>query len=260
MSRSSFDKPLVFLFFCFTFSLLATTNALAESQMAVPYRWVSEHYPPYNYQDENGHAKGMSVDVVKAIWERMEVPEADRKIEFMPWARGYSIAQSELNAVIFSTTYTDDRLEKFLFVGPVFPVNVVILARKSDRLQVTTVDQLNKLKLGVVRQDIGEQLLLKRGVDASAIVSTNSVHQLIKLLDLGRIDGIAYGYEIAVWSMRELNIELSQYEIVYPLLEGQLGFAFNKKVDKDQLQRMQAVLEALKSEGVLEKIRKNYLE
>ncbi len=260
MRRSFFDMPPTALFFGFIFGVLVTGHAVAEDINTGSYRWISEHYPPFNYQDANGNAQGMSVDVVKAIWERLDVSEEDRRIEFMPWARGYSIAQRAANAVIFSTTYTDERLKTFAFVGPVFPVNIVILARKSDRLQIVAHDQLKQLKIGVVRQDIGEQLLSERGVGRDAIVTTNSIRQLIKLLNSGRVDAIAYGYEIAIWSIREMGMDLSHYEIAYPLLEGQLGFAFNKGLGKDQLQRMQDVLEQLRSEGILEQIRQKHLE
>ena len=86
----------------FTLLLICSLSAAAMAEQKSPMiRWISEQYPPYNYRDQDGHAAGMSVEVVKHLWDALGTDAEDRKIEFLPWARGYGITLREPGSVIF---------------------------------------------------------------------------------------------------------------------------------------------------------------
>ncbi|MCW8885835.1 MAG: transporter substrate-binding domain-containing protein, partial [Motiliproteus sp.] len=248
-------RPLVSLLTLLGVSIFASAESSEQ-----PIRWISEHYPPYNFQDEGGNPRGMSVEVVTHLWDVLKLSPSQRKIEFLPWARGYGIVQRQTASVLFSTTYTPQRLELFAFVGPVFPIRVAIISPRSRALSILNIDQLNQLRIGVVRRDIGEQLLLEQGVDKKAIVSTNSVNQLIKLLKADRVDGIAYAEGVTRWTMDKQGVDFQDYESVYTLLEGKLGLAFNKDTDKKLLGRIQREIELMENQGTLERISDRYLK
>ncbi len=230
------------------------------AQSVTDLRWISEQYAPYNYLDDDGQPQGMSVDVLKAIWERLGIAEEQRKIEFLPWARGYALTRNQPGTVLFSTTYTPARLKIFSFVGPIVPNRIVILSRKVDKIRITEDLDLQKLKIGVVREDIGEQLIIDRGVGRESIVASNLAASLVKLLDRGRVDAIAYGYDIAVWNMLRAGIDPDQYEVVYLLLDGELGFAFHPETDPAVLQQLQAVVDELRRDGTISEIRQRYVD
>ena len=237
-----------------SFSVTATSE-----QKFPPIRWISEQYPPFNYRDQDGIAAGMSVEVVKHLWDAMDIDADARKIEFFPWARGYNITLREPGSVIFSTTYTPQRLDKFIFVGPLFPVRVAIITSAGHIAHISSISELNQYRLGVVREDIGEQLLLEKKFEESNIVTANSIEQLIKLLQIGRIDGIAYSEDVARWTMKKLGVDQSKFRTVYTLLDGQLGLAFNKTTDVGLISRVQYHLDVMTEKGVLRRIREDYL-
>ncbi|OMH25655.1 ABC transporter substrate-binding protein [Motiliproteus sp. MSK22-1] len=240
----------------FVFFVCARAAAEEDGRL----RWLSEHYAPYNYVDDKGQPQGITVDVLKALWNKLEVPERLRKIEFMPWARGYAVVQRAPDTVLFSTTYTPAREKIFNFVGPVVENKIVILSRKQDRLQIASDPDLKGLIIGVVREDIGEQIIIEKGVDRSSIVASNLASNLVQLLNRKRVDAIAYSYDVAVWNMLKLGIDPREFEISYLLLGGEMGFAFHKNTNPILLQRFQKALDDLKIDGTVEQIRRTYLE
>ena len=139
-------------------------------------------------------------------------------------------------------------------------MRVAIIASAKHITKISSIAELNEYRLGVVREDIGEQLLLEQGVETANIVTTSSVDQLIKLLQVGRIDGIAYSEGVARWTMKKLGIDQNQFEVVYTLLYGQLGFAFNKTTNSDLIKRLQYLLDEMDENGILSRIREDYLQ
>lgn len=55
-------------------------TALADE----PLRFVSDVWPPYQYEDEQGQAKGICVELVSKVFQRLG---KQVKIEFLPWQR-----------------------------------------------------------------------------------------------------------------------------------------------------------------------------
>lgn len=132
--------------------------------------WITEEYPPFNYRDSStGELTGASVEVLETIFRKLGVKKDTRDIKIYPWARGYHKVLNEPGSALFSTTYTYDRLQKMKFVGPVVPNVVGVIARKSDAIKISSAKDLERLRISVVRDDIGEQLLLAEGVPETAI-------------------------------------------------------------------------------------------
>nr|WP_246480399.1 transporter substrate-binding domain-containing protein [Motiliproteus sediminis] len=220
---------------------------------------MSEEYPPYNFTDAEGNARGVAVDSLALLWQQLGLSLGTGAIEFLPWARGYARLQREPNTALFAMTYTPSRVQQFRFVGPLVPIHMVLLARRDSPPRVTSDDDLKSLRLGVVREDIGQQLLLERGVDTSSMVVTDRASKLVELLQRGRVDAIAYSYDVVTWNMREAGVDPQNFTIIYTLLEGELGYAFHRDTDPALLQRLQQGLEQLQQAGEISSIRAHYL-
>ena len=92
--------------------------------MAVSVAQADQHYlrvvtanePPANYM-EDGKLTGLSVGVVQKVLSRIS---PDTKIEFLPWARAYSLAKSRPNVMAFTAGRTQERIDLgFHFIGPI---------------------------------------------------------------------------------------------------------------------------------------------
>ena len=122
---------------------------------------------------------------------------------------------------------------------------------------------LSKYRLGVVRDDIGEQLLVKAGLKLEKLDrlgGTNATLLQIKKLNIDRIDAWSYEQNVAMWEIKANGFNPADYEIVYKLKEGELYYAFHKDTPDDLLKKIQYELDKLKKDGIYQKILDKYLK
>ena len=238
-------------------SATAVTGDQATAQIE-GLEWLTEQYPPYNYVDEvDGQLKGITVDVLMRMFERCDVGLTREDIKVVPWARGYSTVLKTPGSALFSTTYAEERLQLLRFVGPVIPTRVSIIARRSRGLQPGSAGDLVELKIGTIRDDIGDQLV--RALGAADLEPKNSAAQMVQMLHRGRLDAIAYADDIARHQFLLAGIDPDEYESVYTLHESNMGYAFHKDTDPAVLETLQTALDELRAEGVVDSISVRYL-
>ena len=254
------------------FSVLVTLMALllgssaAQStddvvELIESVEWMTEEYPPYNFVDPaDGQLKGITVDVLMEMFGLIGARVEREDLLVLPWARSYSRLLKEPGTALFSTTYTEERLKLFQFVGPVIPTRVSVIAAKQGGVNVDSVQDLNQLRIGVVRDDVGEQLIRSLGVTDGAIEYSNYGDNMVRKLDKGRLDAISYAEDIASYQFKLAGIKTSKYETVLVLKDSHMGYAFHQSTDKRVVDTLQAALERLRAEGALERIYRQYLE
>jgi len=215
--------------------------------------WLTEQYPPYNYVDpEDGLLKGISVDVLMGMFERCGVGLTRQDVKVVPWARGYSRTQKTPGVALFAMTYTEERAQSFRFVGPLIPTRVSVIAAADRGVQVSSPRDLDELKIGTIRDDIGYQLVRALGVPESAIEQKNSAAQMVQMLARGRFDAIAYAEDIAWHQLRLAGLDPAEYEPVYALRESYIGYAFHKATDPAVLGALQTALNQMRAEGLVD--------
>lgn len=239
---------------------LAFPLVSAHSQSVDDLTFITEDYPPFNFE-RDGKRQGIAVDLLVEMLAQAGSKKTRADIKVWPWARGYETAQKEKNTVLFSTTRTDAREHLFKWVGPIMPSRIVLVARKNAGIRLASAADVNKrnLKVGVVREDIGGQLLARSGVDKDRMVLANSGLSVAKMLQANRIDLWAYGAPVIMWNLKELGYPTNDYEEVLTLTESQhYYFAVNKNTDDAVVVRLQAALEQVKASGKFSEIVTRY--
>ena len=223
--------------------------------------WITEQYPPHNYLDpEDGQVKGFSVDILLALFEKLGVKKSRRDIKVLPWARGYQTALEKPRTALFSMTHTEERQQLFKLVGPIAPTQVSIIAKKSRKLKIESVADMNRLRIGVIRDDIGDQLIRKLGLSSKAIHTKAAADNIVRMLYRDRLDAIAYADDIARHHTKLAGLDPSQLESVYVLMESHLAFAFHHSTDPEVLAAVQGALDELREDGTVGPIRSRYLK
>lgn len=223
--------------------------------------WMTEQYPPFNYRDpEDGKIKGIAADILVEIFKKLGVDKGQQDLRLVPWARGYRAALEDSGSALFSTTYTKERLKLFKFVGPIVPTRVSLIAKKSRDLKVESVSDMEALRIGVIRDDVGDQLLRALGVKESAVVSKASIDNLVKMLYRDRLDAIAYAEDIVRHQSRLANLDPAECESIYLLKESHMGYAFHLSTDPAILKTLQDALDTLREDGTVTRIQESYLE
>ena len=239
-----------------TASLLAVSSYSFASSLN-DLNYITEIYPPFNYEKE-GRLTGIAIDVLEAASEAVNDPVKRENVQLQPWARGYAAALETPNTVLFSMTRTEARNNLFKWAGPIVDSRIVLWAPKSKGIQISTPSDLNDYRIGVVREDIGEQLLRNLEVNANALRPSASPEMVVRQLNANRVDMWAYGDNVGVFIMREQNIDPNLYEIVYVLHESQNYFAFHHSTDDAYVEKLQNGLNLIRESGKLDEIAARY--
>ena len=70
------------------------------------------------------------------------------QIVMYPWVRAIKMAESDKDTCVYSTTRTEERETKFLWVGPVAPDNWMLFAKADSSIQLASLDDARKYKVG----------------------------------------------------------------------------------------------------------------
>ena len=253
-------KPLI-LIMAFMFSTVVSGQTPDEARAVIEnMEWMTEQYPPYNYRDvQDGQLKGITVDILMEMFKKVGVNISRHDIPILPWARSYTKLLREPGTALFSTTYTVERLQLFKFVGPILPTRVSLLAKKSRGLEVRYVADMNTLRIGVIRKDIGDQLVRALGVNTGVIEASNHAKNMVKKLHIGCLDAIAYAEDVARYQFKLAGIDPDEYEEVYVLQRSYTGYTFHKSTDPRVLEPLQKALDELRVDGTVDTIIAKYL-
>jgi polar amino acid transport system substrate-binding protein len=252
----------------FLLAFLFSNSAIAEQDLSDPSQviqaikglnWITEELPPFNYKDpDTGEITGASVEVLRQIFTKLGIKKDSINLNLYPWARGYHKVLNDPGTVLFSTTYTQERLQDMKFLGPVVANLFAVIALKSRQLNIESVEDLDQLKISAVRDDVAEQLLVKQGVKPDAIDQLNSGLGMVKKLASGRVDAIAYSFVTTLSLFQQANINPDDFEIIYVLQQSNMGFAFHNDTDARILKLMRKVLDELIIDGTRAKILSKY--
>jgi len=236
----AYYHPLLALLFC-----LFASSGQANDAPWHSLSFITEEYPPYNYT-ESEIARGITVDVLLEAAELAGLPLRRRDIRALPWARGYQMAQQGPGVMLFSMTRTAERDPLFKWVGPIMDSRIVLLARADRGLQLAHPYDLRRLHIGVIRDDIGHQLLNGLGLGDPQLHIDSSAIKLANLLERGRLDAWAFDEASAYWFIHKLDLDHRHFTAAYVLKQGEMFFAFSPDSSDADLQRLQQGLDELK--------------
>lgn len=221
--------------------MLTSLSVLALERLT----YLTEEYPPYNYF-ENGELQGISIDLLLAASKSVGSPLEKDQIRLQPWPRGYRSIQADKDTVLFAMARTPQREDKFKWAGPIGDTRIVVIAKKSARVNITQGQDLAKYSIGVISNDVGHQLVLEAGANDKNIERITTAVSLAKMLDFGRIDLWAYEENVAMWTMAKVGIDKENFEVVYVLKNLSMYYAFNINTDDEYVNKLQSGLDTIK--------------
>ncbi len=164
--------------------LLVHCSLLAEE--AGPIMLYTEHFPPYNFEDE-GTLKGINFELVELMCKRAKL---DCQFTLLSWNRAYQAAKNNQNSGVFSTSRNAQRELKFLWVGPLVSstANFYRLKSRSDISIVNETDLL-KYTVAAAHNDVYEDVLLDLGFEQNKnLLDVSGADNGTKLFLAGKLD------------------------------------------------------------------------
>ena len=228
--------------------LLAGQPALAD-ELTV----LTENLPPLNFV-RDGELVGPSVEIVKEIQRRVGSGE---KIQVYPWSRAYKMVLEEKNVVLFGMTHTEERHDKFKWVGPLARKRDILVARKGSNMTIDSLDDAKSVRsIGTLRDDTREEFLLSRGFTNLEPVSDEQ--QNARKLVLGRIDLWAYKQPGLKTVCELAGVDYAQVEEVYSLREIDVSIAFSLGTPDAVVRKWQEAFEEMSQDGTLARIKNEW--
>lgn len=233
-------------------ALLAGLAAWTLFLSCPPPSWaftlLTEDLPPFNYLHD-GLPRGPGVDIVTTVLARTGTPVNPGDIRVLPWARAFHQAQGMPDALLFSTARTPEREGLFKWVGPIMRVTVGTIVRKESRMAPRQWSDLRGLRIGTVRNTVGEQLLLEKGVPQESLHSATTPADAVRMLTAGRVDVLAFNIHSTFYMMQQGGIDSAAYSVSMVLERFDLYMAFNPAADDALLARLQSTLDDLRCNG-----------
>ncbi len=227
-------------------SLLMICSSAVRAADLESLIYYTEEYPPFNFR-EDGEIKGIAVDLLREAVALSGVSIPKSNIILLPWSRSYRSALLQENSGLFSTTRTPHREDLFQWVGPIDVAKVSIIARKGSGIVINEPLDIGKYRIGVMRDDVGEQMLFSLGVPRESMQEASIVSRLIEQLYKKRIDLMVYDERSAAWLFEQAGYSRDSFETVYVMEQSAIYYAFNKDVDKSIIEELQKNINTLKN-------------
>jgi ABC-type amino acid transport substrate-binding protein len=214
---------------------------------------LTENLPPLNYV-KDGELIGPSIEIVKEIQRRVGSRD---KIQVYPWARAYKMALEDENVVLFGTTHTKAREDKFKWVGPLATKRDILVAKKGSGIKIRNLDDAKEVsRIGTLRDDTRELLLKSHGFTNLEPVSDEQLNA--QKLVLGRIDLWAYKIP-GLGTVCELaGVDHNELIEVYHLREIDVSIAFSNKTSDSIVQKWKKAFDEMLADGTIMQIRRRW--
>lgn len=223
----------------FGFSLCASAEKL---------RINTEEYAPLSFT-ENGIIKGIATEQVELILKRAGM---EYELKVYPWARAYKNAELNKSTCVFSVSNTPERANLFKWVEPLSLNKSVLVKIKDYKINVSSLEDAKKYKIGIQNQDVGGAYLKKNGFPY--LSTANTSEQTLLKLKLDRVNMAAMA-ESRFIAMREEGAPL---EKVIDIFAIKMGLACNISIQDETIAKLQAELDKIINNGTQKEITDRY--
>lgn len=239
-------------------SVLLINIGHAEESPDTDLVLLTENFPPYNMakngknfaQDEN--INGIATDIVREMFKRAGITYS-LTLRF-PWERVYKLALENPGYGAFVMARLPDREKLFKWVGPIGPDDWVMLARADSKITLETLNDARKYKIGAYKGDAIAETLTKQGLKPVVVLRDQDN---AKKLVSGQIDLWATGDPAGRYLARQDGV--TGLKTVLRFNSAELYLALNKDVPDEAVAKLQAALEQMRKDGVVDEIMGRYL-
>lgn len=212
---------------------------------------VTEDYPPLNYL-EGDILVGPSVEIIKAIQDDLK---NTIDIKVMPWSRGYTLTEQGENYVLFSTTQTPERKNKFKWVGPLAIKSHAFYTRAGSNITINSLEEAKALSIGVQLKGSSQDYLEGNGFENLDPAPTWNL--TAKKLLLGRVDAWFSSMITAEEAIRRSDLQ-ADIKLSYIAAEFPTFIAFSLNVPDSTVAKWQAARDKIYNDGTALEIFKRY--
>ena len=210
-------------------------------------------YKPYTYHDESDALTGFDVELARALAEKMGV-----EIEFTEAAWDSLLAgvdAGRLDTVINTVGITDERKEKYDFVGPYLYMPRIVVT-KGDNETLKSVDDIPGSKIASSKSSTLGQDFVNMGAE---LVIIEGIDQAAQTVLSGRADFVSY--DVTTFNSYVEEHPEADLKIAFAIP----GFSENygipvRKGDTELFNALDAAFQELQADGTIAKLSDEFLK
>jgi polar amino acid transport system substrate-binding protein len=207
--------------------------------------------PPFN-SFVNGQPEGMAVEVMTEMLKRTQL---SAEYKDFPWVRALSTVQFKPNQCAYAVGRIPEREARFQWIGPIASVKGTLFGLRERHLQIKSLDDAKKLRVGDVRQGANAIFLESKGF---VLDYANTEDQNLRKLLAGHIDlylGTSFSAREIV---QRLQIDPQLIQAVYVFNQVDLYLACNLQTPASVIDKLNSTLDSMRSDKTLQRINTRY--
>lgn len=216
---------------------------------------VTLHYPPYAYE-ENGEVKGFSVDLLKEVFRRMDIP---MQIKVLPWKRALKMVKNGRADAVLLAFKTEER-EKYAD----YPDEIFITEPTSFFVMKDSGITWNGELSSLTKYKFGRPLGYSSGTEFDHAVKSGVIPHMdeagspqitIRKLIKGRIDILVANRYVILNELKKMK-NVGNIRELKPLVdEAPAYLAFSKKRNmQETIKKHDEAIRHMKDDGIYQKI------
>ena len=242
-------KKFVKLMLMFLLSVVISISVFAKNN--VVYVGTNAEFAPFEYLDKN-KIVGFDIDLLDAISKETGL---EFKIQDMAFDGLLPALQTKkIDMVIAGMSATPERQKAVAFSKPYFKAKQVVITTPEKAKSLKSFKDLSGKKVGVMLGFTGDTVVSEiKGVKVERF---NAAYAAILALSQNKVDAVVLDSEPA----KKYTANNKQFVIAnIPAEEEDYAIAFRKN-DKELINKVNAALDKIKSNGEYDKILKKYFK
>ena len=241
--------------------LLVIAVLISTTTLANPLTLVTLQQPPVQYE-EGGVAKGITVDIAREVFRRMQQPI---DVQVMPFPRTLLLMQTGKAEGIFSIVKTAEREQFLAYPNEILLTQeAVMVVRKNDTVRFNGDFSNLKDKVFAVLHNATYGPAYQQAVNEGHLnrfETVESYQQSARMLMSGRIDVMIGPRLSLLYALKQVG-HSQDYRVLEPAIQSVPTFlAFPASYRNSSLIRaFDDSLQAVKRDGTYERIIRGYIE
>lgn len=219
--------------------------AMAAVQTAPLVFACDKSYPPMTYL-ENGQPKGVVVDILHALEQRIGMPI---DLRLMDWSKAQALVAQDQAIGLCQMSITDARKQSYDFSDPIITLHFSIFTRNNQKT-LSDISDLHGLQVGVTPGGLPRSLLMND--KQINFVDVDDYERGFQLLKEGKIDAVFGDHWVGSYVLAEKGImDIHTNDDVVAKLSSAIAL---KKGNAALLGVINQGLAALKEDGTIDRI------
>jgi polar amino acid transport system substrate-binding protein len=245
----------------FLISMFMLFSIMAGAESVYRLQILTEENLPLQFT-RDGEVTGFAVDLVYSILARSEL---NGRVEIIPWARAYKMAQELPNVLLFSARRTPERENKFKWASQVFihglmpdyellrmQSNMVLICHANSDININSIEQAQLFVIAAQRGDwLTEYLMDSLHWPVEKMFLTRDFDDTIRMLEAKRVDLAMMVSQDYQNIMKLRGFDVSQFRpcLEVPKPVAHLYFSFSLGTDDKVVEIFKNTLESMYDNG-----------